>query len=100
MDGLSGTTFHDVYFTPIEKHGYMGIETSCSSLIIFIREDIRKKQIDQVKNSFYPTYRKLIFSPNLCERLVIVLSKVKKPSTTDSFYSAINCMVMRVTIDR
>ncbi len=36
---------------------------------------------DQVKNSFFLVFRKLICSPNLCERL----SKVKEPHTTDHF---------------
>ncbi len=40
---------------------------------------------DQVKNSFFLVFRKLIYSPNICGRLVVQLSKVKELSTTDSF---------------
>ncbi len=53
------------------------------------RKQLWPKQIelvpyDLVKNRFFLVFRKLICSPNLYGRLVVELSKVKEPSTTDS----------------
>ena len=45
---------------------------------------------DQVKNSFFLVFRKLTYSPNIWWRIVVELSKVKEPSTTDSLLFVIN----------
>ncbi len=37
------------------------------------------------KRSFFLVFRKFTYSPNIWQRFVVELSKVKEPSTTDSF---------------
>ncbi len=45
------------------------------------------------KNSFFLVFRKLTYSPNSWRRFVVELSKVKEPSTTDSFLFVSKCNV-------
>ncbi len=45
------------------------------------------------KRSFFLVFRKLTYSPNMWRRFVVKLSKVKEPSTTDSFVFVSKCNV-------